>query len=77
MKNDQKQYNDDYNYDYETTTNYVNLDYQTEQYYYEYDYTYKIMPDVKSKSNKTECPSVLQCPEPLETQGTLRNPKEP
>jgi len=47
MKNDQKQYNDDYNYDYETTTNYVNLDYQTEQYYYEYDYTYKIMPDVK------------------------------
>ena len=50
MKNDQKQYNDDYNYDYETTTNYVNLDYQNEQYYYEYDYTYKIMPDVKSKS---------------------------
>ena len=45
MKNDQKQHNDDYNYDYETTTNYANLDYQNEQYYYEYDYHYKTVPD--------------------------------
>ena len=47
MLNDQKQYNHDYyyDYDYETTT----------PYYY-----YKIMPDIKGKSNKTENPFSLQ-----------------
>ena len=59
--NDQKQYNHDYYYyyDYETTTQYPNLDCsQYGQYYY--DCYYKIVPDIKSKSNKTENPFSLQ-----------------
>ena len=60
--NDQKQYNHDYYYyyDYETTTQYQ-YQYdcsQNGQYYY--DCYYKIVPDIKSKSNKTENPLSLQ-----------------